>query len=120
MKLVIPVDEKKLDSTVCVSFGRAPFFLFYNTDSKESYFLDNSAIASQGGAGIKAAQAIVDENAQVLITPRCGENAEKVLKDAEITVYKSMDGCAQDNINAFLDSTLSVLNDFHAGLHGHH
>ena len=56
MKIAIPVDEQNLDSGVCPSFGRAPYFLFYNTDTKESYYLDNSAVASQGGAGIRAAQ----------------------------------------------------------------
>jgi predicted Fe-Mo cluster-binding NifX family protein len=37
MKIAIPVDEQNLDSGVCPSFGRAPYFLFYNTDTKESY-----------------------------------------------------------------------------------
>ena len=60
MKIAIPVDEKSLDSNVCVSFGRTPYFLIYDVDTKESVFLDNSAAASTGGAGIKAAQTIVD------------------------------------------------------------
>ena len=70
MKIAIPVDEKSLDSNVCVSFGRTPYFLIYDVDTKESVFLDNSAAASTGGAGIKAAQTIVDNNANVLLTPR--------------------------------------------------
>jgi len=73
MKIAIPVDEKSLDSNVCVSFGRTPYFLIYDVDTKESVFLDNSAAASTGGAGIKAAQTIVDNKANVLLTPRCGK-----------------------------------------------
>ena len=34
MKIAIPVDEKSLESNVCVSFGRAPYFLIYDTESK--------------------------------------------------------------------------------------
>jgi len=71
MKIAIPVDDKSLESKVCISFGRTPYFLIYETDTKENLFLDNSAAASQGGAGIKAAQAIADEGVVVLITPRC-------------------------------------------------
>jgi predicted Fe-Mo cluster-binding NifX family protein len=56
MRIAIPVDEKSIKTSVCQSFGRAPYFLIYDTDSKESKFIDNSAAASQGGAGIKAAQ----------------------------------------------------------------
>ena len=75
MKISIPVDEKSLESNVCVSFGRAPYFLIYDTETKESIFLNNGAAASTGGAGIKAAQTIVDNKVNTLLTPRCGENA---------------------------------------------
>ncbi len=69
---------------------RAPYFLFYDTVKKESYYLDNTAVASQGGAGIRAAQVIADHGVKALLTPRCGENAEKVLRNAEVLVYKSI------------------------------
>ena len=46
MKIAIPVDEKSLESNVCVSFGRTPHFLIYDTDTQKSVFLDNSAAAS--------------------------------------------------------------------------
>jgi hypothetical protein len=49
MRIAIPVDEKSIKTSVCQSFGRAPYFLIYDTDSKESKFIDNSAAASQGG-----------------------------------------------------------------------
>ena len=54
MKIAIPVDEKSLESNVCVSFGRTPHFLIYDTDTQKSVFLDNSAAADTGGAGINA------------------------------------------------------------------
>jgi predicted Fe-Mo cluster-binding NifX family protein len=73
MKIAIPVDEQNLESGVCPSFGRAPYFLFFDTVTKENYYLDNSAVASQGGAGIRAAQVIADHGVKALLTPRCGE-----------------------------------------------
>ena len=118
MKIAIPVDEKSLDSGVCPSFGRAPYFLFYNTVTKENYYLDNSAVASQGGAGIRAAKVIADHGVRALLTPRCGENAEKVLRKSEVLVYKSMQGTALQNIDAFVTEKLVLLNDFHPGFHG--
>ena len=119
MKIAIPVDEKSLKSNVCVSFGRAPYFLFYDTVKKESYYLDNTAVASQGGAGIRAAQVIADHGVKALLTPRCGENAEKVLRNAEVLVYKSILGTAQENIDAYTSEQVNLLSDFHAGFHGH-
>jgi len=119
MKIAMPVDDKYMESGVCVSFGRTPYFVMYDTNIKESIFLDNSAAASQGGAGIKAAQSIVDKGANVLITPRCGENAADVLKAANIGIYKSINGSFMDNINAFVEGKLSLLDEIHAGLHNH-
>ena len=117
MKIAIPVEEKSLASTICASFGRTPYFLIYNTETKESIFLDNSAAASTGGAGIKAAQTIVDHNVSALLTPRCGENAAAVLEVAEIKIYKTTSPLVKDNIEAFIAGKLPLLDEIHAGFH---
>jgi predicted Fe-Mo cluster-binding NifX family protein len=119
MKIAIPVNDQHLDSTVCLSFGRAPYFLVYDTESMESTFLKNEAATSQGGAGIKAAQTIVDSKVNVLLTPRCGENAAEVIKAAEINIYKTIDKSLIENIEAFSAGELSLLDEIHAGFHGH-
>ncbi len=119
MKIAMPVDDKNIETTVCISFGRTPYFLVYDTETKESAFIDNSAAASQGGAGIKAAQAIVDSKVSALLTPRCGENAAEVIKTADIKMYKTIDGSAMDNINAFVEGKLSLLQEIHPGFHNH-
>ena len=119
MKIAMPVDDKSVETSVCQSFGRTPYFLIYDTESKESVFLDNSAAASQGGAGIKAAQTIVDNKVSALLTPRCGENAAEVLKATNIKMYKTINDSIQDNIDAFKDGKLSLLEDIHAGFHNH-
>ena len=119
MKFAIPVEDKSMENNVCMSFGRAPYFLIYDTDSKEKIFIDNSGAASQGGAGIKAAQTVVDSNAGALFTHRCGENAAEVLKSANIKIYKIINDSIQDNINAFNNGELSLLEKIHGGFHGH-
>jgi predicted Fe-Mo cluster-binding NifX family protein len=119
MTITIPMNEQNMDTGVCPSFGRAPYFLFYNTDTNESKWLKNSAAESSGGAGIQAAQILADNGANALITPRCGENAEKVLRGAKITVYRSADGTAKQNIDALTAGKLQPLAEFHPGFHGH-
>jgi predicted Fe-Mo cluster-binding NifX family protein len=119
MKIAIPVDEKTLESNVCASFGRAPYFLIFDTETKESVFIDNSAAASTGGAGIKAAQTIVDHKANALLTPRCGQNAADVIKSADIKIFKSTSNSVKDSIADFIDGKLPLLDEIHAGFHGH-
>ena len=43
MKITIPMNEQTLESGVCPSFGRAPYFLLYDTDTSESQWIVNSA-----------------------------------------------------------------------------
>jgi len=119
MKIAIPMNEKTLNSSVSAHFGRAPYYLIYDTETKESVFIDNSASASRGGAGIKAAQVILDQQANALITPRLGDNAADVLEAAKIEIYKSIEGSAEDNINALLNKKLARLSEIHPGLHDH-
>ncbi len=119
MKIAMPVNEKDMKTEICISFGRAPYFLFYNTETKEGTFVDNSAAASAGGAGIKAAQIIVDNEADVLLTPRCGENAANVLKSADINLYKTEGTSVNENMDAFISGKLSLLDEIHEGFHGH-
>ncbi|MFA9424019.1 MAG: NifB/NifX family molybdenum-iron cluster-binding protein [Sedimentibacter sp.] len=119
MKIAMPVDENNMESNICISFGRTPYFLIYDTELNESEFMINSAAESQGGAGIKAAQLIVDKHADALITPRCGENAADVLKTANVKIYKSMNDSIKDNIENLKSGKLSLLDEIHAGFHNH-
>ena len=118
MRVAIPVEEKSIKSNVCISFGRAPYFMFYDTKNEDSVFVINSAANSQGGAGIKAAQIIVDNNADVLITPRCGQNAADVLNAADIKIYKSSENSVEKNISELKEDKLKILTEIHSGYHG--
>ncbi len=120
MKIAMPVDEQTIETTICISFGRTPYFLIYDTDTKSYSFVDNSAAASsQGGAGIKAAQVIVDQKVEALLTPRCGQNAAEVFSAANIQLYKTTSTEVQEMINAFEAGKLAPLTEIHAGLHNH-
>ncbi|TGE38122.1 dinitrogenase iron-molybdenum cofactor biosynthesis protein [Desulfosporosinus fructosivorans] len=119
MKIAMPVDDKIIKTNISQSFGRAPYLLIYDTESKESLFLDNSAAASQGGAGIKAAQTIVDNKVTALLTPRCGENAAEVINKANIQMFKVINDSVEDNVKALKDGKLALLVDIHAGFHNH-
>lgn len=119
MKLIIPVESKSLDAPVCPSFGRTPLFVCVDTENDNHEFLDNSAAASQGGAGIKASQMLVDHGSKAVITYRCGDNAAQVLNAANIKMYKAQDGTVSDNIEMFKSGKLALLTETHPGFHNH-
>lgn len=112
MKIALPADEKSIETGLFDSFGKAPFFLIYNTNSKTIEYLDHRAVAAQGAGGLRAAQVLADNGVRAIITPNCGENAEKVLHYSEVLVYKSISGSMRKNIEAFLNNELNLLADF--------
>lgn len=114
MIVAIPLDENK--ESICVTFARAPYIMF--ADGKDVKILENPAAQAQGGAGPKAAQFIVDNEADALITVRCGENAAEVLKLAELKIYKNDGENAKENVEKCQKGELKELTHFHAGYHG--
>lgn len=118
MKIMIPVDENKEGTTVCPSFGRSPYYMLFDMESREIRFLENTAANAPGGAGIKAAQFVTDQGTDVLLTPRCGENAAQVLQAAGVALYQTAAGSAEENIAAYEAGSLSPITQFHEGFHG--
>ena len=116
MKIAIPLDENKKD--VCVSFARAPYFMVCDGNEGAVEIIENPAAEAEGGAGLKAAQFVLDSGADTVITVRCGENAGNVFKAAEIKVYKSQVEDARENVKLLKEEKLSELTKFHAGFHG--
>ncbi|NLD20093.1 MAG: dinitrogenase iron-molybdenum cofactor biosynthesis protein [Clostridiales bacterium] len=116
MRVLIPVDED--NSLICPTFGRTPYFLLFDTENKEKEILGNPAAQAQGGAGLQAAQFVLDNKVDIIITPRCGQNAADVFREAEIKIYKSEGQSAEVNIENFVKGTLSLLEHFHSGYHG--
>ena len=114
MRIAIPLDENKQD--VCIVLARAPYFLF-REDGKDT-IVENPAAQAHGGAGIHAAQFLVDSGVNVLITVRCGQNAADVFKAAGMKIYKSANKAAADDLTALEDGKLSELTEFHGGFHG--
>lgn len=114
MKIAVPLDENKKD--VCISFGRAPFFLFAEDGKTE--ILENPGANAQGGAGIKSAQFLVDQKTTDLITFRCGQNAAEVFSLADIQIYKAQSTQAEEQIALLQKGKLEKLTKFHAGYQG--
>lgn len=74
-----PLDER---------FGRASFFLFYNTETSEMVSVINEAKTAQGGAGALAVQQLVNNKAELLIAPEVGPQALDALKKFNIPAYR--------------------------------
>jgi len=117
MKIIVPVERASGISEISGSLGRAPYYLFYDTEVGVATYLENPVADSPSGAGVGAAQTITDAGADVLLTLRCGDRAYEVLREAGIKVFLAPSGDAGSGIEAYLQGRLSELTDFHEGHH---
>lgn len=115
MIIAIPTNKKNMSALVCPSFGRSQYYMIFDTVTKKKHFINNPAFESSDGAGIKAAQQLIDEGVKIIITSRYGENASQLLLASGIKVYKNIDGSLYENIQVFLNDQLTFLADIHPG-----
>jgi len=120
MKVAVSSQGKTLESHVDTRFGRAQFFIIVDTETMDYKVVDNLAVAQSGGAGTKAAQTLLDEGIEALISSNVGPNAMEVFKAAEIPVYKAVDKDVKTNIELFKKGELEKITEPTNQEHHHH
>lgn len=88
MKICVSSIGKDKNSQVDLRFGRCPYFIIFDTDTGKYKAVENRGMTSSGGAGIAAAQTVIDENAEVVLTGSIGPNAMDLLKASDIKAFK--------------------------------
>lgn len=88
MIVLISASGSNLDSPAEPRFGRAPWYIKYDTDSKQWEVFENPGRALSGGAGIAAAQFVVDQKAAMVVSGDFGPNASDVLKAAKVEMVR--------------------------------
>ncbi len=107
MKIAIASSGKTLDSQVDPRFGRCPYFLVVDSKTEEFKALENTAGASPRGAGISAAQLVVNKGAEAVIAGNFGPNAINVLGASKIKIFAGISGItAQEALKQYKEGEL--------------
>lgn len=101
MKIVVTAAGPSLESDVDARFGRCPYFVFVEIEEMGVDAVENLNASLGGGAGIQAAQTVVDYGAQAVLTGNCGPNAYQVLAAAGVVVYTGAAGTVGEAVEAF-------------------
>ena len=117
MRILIPTITKATTSGINPSFGRAEFFAIFDDQSGVYTFIDNSACNAEGGAGILAAQTVVDNKIDIVIATQCGQNAADVLKAANIKIFKAVPAKIFELVEKYRNGMLAELTEIHSGFH---
>ncbi len=110
MKIAISSMGDNLDAQVSSIFGRCPYLLLVDTESMDCRAHPNPAVGASGGAGIQAAQFVVEQGAEALLTGNVGPNAMGVLQAANVPVYPTWVGTARQAVDAFTQGQLQAVS----------
>jgi predicted Fe-Mo cluster-binding NifX family protein len=107
MKICVTAVADRLDAQVDPRFGRSQYFVIVDPATMEFEARPNPALNAPGGAGIQAAQAMVNEGVNVVISGNMGPNAFQVLSAAGVKIATGAYGTVKDAIALYQTGKLT-------------
>jgi predicted Fe-Mo cluster-binding NifX family protein len=106
MKIAIPTKGHDLSSQVEPRFGRCPRFLIVDSETLEFETVENTAASMGGGAGLRAAQIVVDQGVELVVAGEVGPKAYDVLDAAGVRVMARVSGTVREALD-LVDSQMT-------------
>jgi len=91
MKVMITSKGDSLESLMDERFGRAEYFIIYDTQNDEFEAIKNPYLNDRGGVGVSISKFTIEKNVDALISGSFGPNAQDVLKASNIKLYSTKD-----------------------------
>ncbi|APG27649.1 hypothetical protein A7E78_07225 [Syntrophotalea acetylenivorans] len=112
MKIAITAQEPSLDSLIDPRFGRAPWLMIYDPTDNSWHSIDNSkGLNAAHGAGIQAAQKVVDQQVTAIITGAIGPKAYRSLKAANVQIFHGAKGSVAQALEAYQTGDLAEADE---------
>ena len=102
MRILVATEGRDLNAKVSDRFGRCPYFIVYDTDSKSFDAIKNPGASLPGGAGNAAVQEVVDCKAEIVLCQKMGPKAGDSLKSANIPYRDGFKDTVKEAINMIL------------------
>jgi predicted Fe-Mo cluster-binding NifX family protein len=122
MKIVVSAQGENLDAPASPVFGRCPTYIFVDSETMQFEAVPNPAMNQGGGAGIQAAQFVVEHGAQAVLTGNLGPNAFNVLAAAGIPGYLVPQGTVRQAVELYKAGQVQTMGGAnvaaHAGMGG--
>jgi len=107
MKICVTATAGDLNAQVDPRFGRSQYFAFVDSDTMAFEAMPNEAIAAPGGAGIQAAQTVLNRGGNVVISGNIGPNAFQVLSTAGVKIATGAYGTVKEAVEMYKTGKLS-------------
>ena len=107
MRICVTAAAGDLNAQVDPRFGRCQYFVIVDSDTMAFDAMANEAMNAPGGAGIQAAQAMVNKGVNVVISGNMGPNAFQVLSTAGVKVATGAYGTVKEAVEMYKNGKLS-------------
>jgi predicted Fe-Mo cluster-binding NifX family protein len=120
MKIAVTANGADLDAPTSPVFGRCPTYILVDTETIQYEAVANPAVSAGGGAGVQAAQFVIERGVQAVVTGNVGPNAFGVFQAAGTPVYLFKGGTVRQAVEAYKGGRLSPASSAtvsaHAGM----
>jgi len=111
MKICVSATSNSLEASVDPRLGRCPYLIIVDTETMQFEAVPNITSGSMGGgAGIQAAQIIINKGAKVVITGNVGPSALQALSAAGISVITGAYGSVREVVEKYKRGELKEVN----------
>ncbi|MBN2078364.1 MAG: NifB/NifX family molybdenum-iron cluster-binding protein [Spirochaetes bacterium] len=118
MRIAISSRGETLDAELDERFGRAAYFIIFDTEKGDSSSIANTQnLELAQGAGIQSARTVINAGAGALVTGNVGPKAFRTLNAAGIEIYLAGSGTVKEAIEAFQAGRLKKVDG--ANVEGH-
>lgn len=117
MKICVSASSDSLDAAVDSRFGRCPCFVVVDSETMDFNAVPNDSTNAAHGAGIQAAQTVVNMGVEVVITGNVGPNAFNVLYATGIKIVTGVSGSVREAVEKYKNSQLKEVRNPTVGGH---
>jgi predicted Fe-Mo cluster-binding NifX family protein len=118
MKVAIPSTQPTEKAFMEARFGRAPYFMVYDTDAGSWESIENKTnLNASQGAGIQTAEMLVKNGVGAVLAGHCGPKAFRVLQSAGIMVFMDITGSVEEALDTYQNNNPVAAEN--ANVNGH-
>ena len=117
MKICISAQGPTLDAPIDPRFGRCANFIFIDPETMQFNTIPNPGAMAGGGAGIQAAQFVVDQGVSAVLTGNVGPNAYNALNAGGVAVFIGVYGTVRNAVEQYKTGQLSPTSSSTAPAH---
>lgn len=121
MRVAVATQQGGLSDQVSPMVGRAPTYTLVKLEDdqiKNSSVMRNQFAQSASGAGVQAAQMLVNEGIEVILGGNFGPNLANIFNRAGVEMYQVQGETVESAVNQYLQGELRKATDATAPVHG--